>query len=208
MKKEKMIRILIAFIGVVMIGIGVSFNAQAALGNDPIGIVYDGIRTTMHFSSDQLGTASNIVNLVLIVIVFWMDRRYVDIGTLVYIIPYGVIVNVGAKLYHALFHVQQLPTQILAAVIGCTLLYVGVGIYIAADIGVDPFSGLVLALTDKVKKEYQTVKVTFDLICILVGFVLGGKLGAITIITALTAGPCIQFVSRKIRSIKFVQKLF
>lgn len=207
MKKKTGIRILIAFIGVVMIGIGVSFNAQAALGNDPIGIVYDGIRTTMHFSSEQLGTASNIVNIVLLVVVFLLNRHYVNIGTLIYILPYGLIVNAGAKLYHLLFRANVLPVQILGAAVGCTLLYIGVGIYITADMGVDPFSGLVLALTDIVHKEYGTVKIIFDMSCIALGFLLGGKLGAITIITALTAGPCIQFVSKRLKRLEFIQNL-
>jgi hypothetical protein len=39
------------------------------------------------------------------------------------------------------------------------------------------------------------VKIGFDLTMIVLGTVLGGKLGAVTIVTALTAGPVIQFFS-------------
>jgi uncharacterized membrane protein YczE len=75
------------------------------------------------------------------------------------------------------------------------LLYIGVSIYITVDIGVDPFTGLVLVLRDNLKKEYRFVKIGFDLTMIVLGTVLGGKLGAVTIVTALTAGPVIQFFS-------------
>ena len=50
--------------GIILVGTGVAFNAAAALGNDPVGIVYDGIRSALNLSSEQLGMASNIVNIV------------------------------------------------------------------------------------------------------------------------------------------------
>ena len=62
MKREKRIRIILAILGIILVGTGVAFNAAAALGNDPVGIVYDGIRSALNLSSEQLGMASNIVN--------------------------------------------------------------------------------------------------------------------------------------------------
>ena len=41
MKREKGIRIILAILGIILVGTGVAFNAAAALGNDPVGIVYD-----------------------------------------------------------------------------------------------------------------------------------------------------------------------
>ncbi|MGN1192383.1 MAG: YitT family protein [Dorea sp.] len=195
MKKEKIANIILAFVGIVLVGTGVAFNAAAALGNDPVGIVYDGIRNAANLSSEQLGIASNIVNFVLCIVVFLMNRHYVNVGTFIYIIPYGTVVDMGGKLYHILIKTQTLPFQIMGAAAGCLLLYTGVAMFITADIGLDPFTGVVMVLKDKVGKEYRTVKVIFDIGCIVLGFVLGGKLGVITIITALSAGPVIQFLS-------------
>ena len=111
--------------GIILVGTGVAFNAAAALGNDPVGIVYDGIRSALNLSSEQLGMASNIVNIVLVVIIFFWERHYVNIGTFIYIIPYGFVVDLGGRLYHMLFKVQTLPVQIAGAAIGCFLLYMG-----------------------------------------------------------------------------------
>lgn len=90
-------------------------------------------------------------------------------------------------------------TQIVGATVGCTLMYLGVAMFITADMGLDPFTGLVMVLRDKTKKEFQTVKISFDVGCIAIGFLLGGKLGVITVITAVTAGPAIQLLVRKDR---------
>ena len=198
MKKIKFSKLILAIVGIILVGTGVAFNAAAALGNDPIGIVYDGIRNIAHLSGEQLGMASNLVNIVLVLIVFLLDSHYVNVGTWIYIIPYGTVVAFGGKLYHMIFATQNLWNQMIGAFCGCMLLYTGVAMYIAADVGLDPFTGLVMVLRDKVDREYKTVKVCFDILCILLGVVIGGKLGVITIITALTAGPVIQFLSNKI----------
>lgn len=190
-------KLLLAAAGILLVGIGIAFNAAAALGNDPIGIVYDGIRNTAGLSPQQLGMASNLVNIALVAAVFLLGRRYVNIGTFIYIIPYGTIVSLGGKLYGILFQVQTLPIRMLGAAIGCLLLYTGVAMFITADIGLDPFTGMVMIIRDKIGKEYGTVKVCFDAGCIILGFVLGGKLGIITILTALSAGPLIQLFANR-----------
>lgn len=195
MKKEKLISLILAFAGVMLVGTGVAFNAAAALGNDPVGIVYDGIRNAARLSPEQLGIASNIVNVALIIIVFFTGRHYVNIGTFIYVIPYGLAVDFGGRLYHMLFQTHALPLQILGATLGCLLLYTGVAMFITADIGLDPFTGIVMVIKDRLKKEFKYVKVGFDIGCIILGFSLGGKIGAITVITALMAGPLIQLLS-------------
>ncbi len=194
--------IILAFVGIVLVGVGVAFNAAAALGNDPVGIMYDGIRSFLGLTSEELGLASNLVNIALMVLVFFTGRHYINIGTFVYIIPYGFIVSLGGKLYHLIFQVQTFPIQVLGAVIGCLLLYTGVAMYITADIGLDPFTGVVMVLRDRLKKEYRYVKIGFDISCILIGTLLGGKLGVITIITALSAGPVIQFLSDQMNKVR------
>ena len=202
MKKEKISMLLLAVIGIILVGVGVAFNAAAALGNDPVGMMYDGIRSAAGLTSEQLGTASNLVNVVLVVLVFFTGRKYINIGTLVYCIPYGTIVGLGGKLYHRIFPVQNPGTQILGAVLGCLMLYTGVAMYITADIGLDPFTGVVMVIKDRLGKEFRTVKIGFDISCIIIGTILGGKLGVITVITALTAGPVIQFLSDQINKMR------
>ena len=188
--------VLIALIGVLLVGVGVAFNNCAGLGNDPVGIVYDGIRNVTGMGAEQLGLASNIVNLSLALLVFFTGRKYISVGTLVYFLPYGFFVELGILLYQLLApDTGGLAVQIAFSVVGCLLLYLGVAVYITMDIGVDPFTGIVLVIRDAVKKEYRIVKIIFDITMIILGTVLGGKLGAVTIITALTAGPVIQFFS-------------
>ena len=45
---------------------------------------------------------------------------------------------------------------------------------------------------EKLKLDYSKTKWLFDGTLTVVGFILGGKLGVITLLTALTGGPGIQ----------------
>ena len=187
--------ILAAAFGVLLVGIGVAFNNCAGFGNDSIGIVYDGIRSISGMDQARLGMVSNGVNLSLIVLLFFIGRRYVSVGTFVYLLPYGFCVDAGNFQYRLLAFSESTGIRVIFSVIGCTLLCLGVAIYITVDIGVDPFTGIVLVLRDALKKEYRYVKIGFDITLIVIGTLLGGKLGVVTVITAFAVGPLIQFFS-------------
>lgn len=192
-------RILAAILGVFFVGVGVAFNNCAGLGNDPVGIVYDGIRNAAGLSAEQLGMASNVVNILLMLVLWGIGRRYISIGTIIYFLPYGFFVSIGERIYRMLVHADTLAVRGGFSIIGCLLLYLGVAIFIVVDIGVDPFTGIVLVICDKIKKEYRFVKIAFDISMILLGTVLGGRLGVVTIVTALTGGPVIQFFKNQIQ---------
>jgi len=190
-----------ATFGIFLTGLGVAFNNCAGLGNDPIGIVYDGIRTVAKLNREQLGTASNLVNIILIVLLVFIGRRYVHVGTLLSVITYGFFVNIGTKIYYYINITDTFMNNCITSAIGCTLLYMGVSIFITMDIGVDPFTGIVLVINDKTGWNFKRTKILFDLCMIVIGTVLGGKLGAITFITALTAGPTIELFVNNLKKL-------
>lgn len=75
------------------------------------------------------------------------------------------------------------------------MLFIGIGIFIAINIGVDPVTGVNMLVKDKTKLQYKTAKIICDLTSLIIGFSLGGKAGVVTIITAFIAGPVIQKIS-------------
>lgn len=198
MKKINLWKLLVALIGIFFVGVGVSFNVLTSLGNDFIGMIYDGLRNTFQLAESQLGLVTHIVNYSLIVVLFLFGRRYLNIGTFIYILPYGFFVDIGTKLYQNLFLSDGFITRLSAGLIGCLLIYTGVSFFIAVDIGLDPYTGVVMIIRDKLKSEYRKVKIAYDLALVAIGTALGGQFGIITVITVLTAGPSIQWISSKL----------
>ena len=192
-----------AFFGVFLLAVGVSLNSWANLGNDSIAIFFDGVKTMLKLDANQLGTASTIVNAALIVLMWFLRRRYINIGTFINVIPYGFIVNMVSSLLLQWLPYERLEVRILSSIFGCLLLYIGVGIYVAADIGIDPFTGIVFLLSEKLRWPYRLTKILFDILLIAVGALMGGAMGVVTVFTAFTAGPCIQYVVQRVRPILY-----
>lgn len=199
-------RVVVSMIGIALLCIGVAFNNNTMFGNDPVGIVYDGLRITMNYSQAELGVASNYINVSLIIILLFFGRRYVNIGTLLYLIPYGLLISFGSQLYVLLFDNGILLDRVLGGVIGTSIFFIGVSLFVASNIGVDPVNGLVLTLRDKTGWSLQKMKVTVDLCLIVIGLLLGGKFGLITVITAITTGPAIQYLSQLFEKHIFAEK--
>ena len=197
-KKITIQQILAALVGVFCASIGVAFNNLAGWGNDSVGMLYDGIRSFFGMPVEQLGLVSNGVNIVLIIFLLIFAGRYVSIGTIVYLLPYGFFVDIGTHLYPVLFPSDFYLIRILGSIVGCLLICIGIAIYIVLDIGVDPFTGIVLFLRDKTKIEYGYLKIAFDFTLIVIGALLGGRLGAVTFITAMVIGPTVQFLTERL----------
>lgn len=185
-------KISVAMIGIFLVCIGVAFNNNTGLGNDPVGIIYDGLRSFFHIPIVQLGFVSNFINIALIVVLLLIGRHYVNIGTFMYLIPYGLFITIGSHLYPVLFQSNAIGVRLLGGLTGITLYYIGISLFVAADIGVDPFNGFMLTIRDKTGWSIRRSKITFDVVLMTSGFLLGGKFGLITIVTALTTGPTIQ----------------
>lgn len=192
-------RVLIAVIGIFFVGLGVAFNAGTLFGNDPIAILYDGLRSLLKMAPEELGLISNAVNVGMIVILFLIGKKYINIGTLIYILPFGFFVSMGTNIYNVIINQSSIVQRIIGAVIGCTATYFGVALFILADIGLDPFTGVVMVIKDKIGWSFRKTKICFDIVMVLIGFLSGGKLGVITLITIVTAGPTIQFFSDRLK---------
>lgn len=196
----------IALVGIFLVCIGVAFNNNTRLGNDPVGIIYDGLRAAFHIPRVQLGMVSNVLNIFLILLLFLVGRHYVNVGTVMYLVPYGMFITIGSHLYPHIFTNDALITRLAGGATGIILYYIGISLFVAADIGVDPFNGFMLTIRDKTGWSMRRSKMTFDVCLMLAGFLMGGKFGIITIVTALTTGPTIQALSELIQKRVFMER--
>lgn len=188
-------KIIIAFFGVAFIGFAIAFNASAFMGNDPLSVFFDGVRAVMYQLTgiNNLGLATNIVNYTLMVIIFLIARKYINIGTFIYTLPLGSFVQLGFKIFGAL----HIPTdvigwQIFSFLLGCFMLFLGIAIFIAVDIGLDPWTALTMFIGEKIHKSFRIVKVCLDITTLVIGFFMGGRFGPATIFAAIAGGPSIQ----------------
>ena len=197
----------LAIAGAILCGLGCGLVNFASVGMDSVGIFYDGIRNVLNLQPDQIGYASYIVSFVLSVFLLFADRKYVSFGSVIYIVFYGLFANLGTLLGETFIKTDNVYIMYAVAISGLILLFIGLGIYIAIDIGVDAFTGVVLWLSNVTHKKMETVKVIFDLALTVIGILLGGKIGVITVVSIAMVGPAIAFFTKQVQKIYFKWKI-
>ncbi|MGJ0707362.1 YczE/YyaS/YitT family protein, partial [Enterococcus avium] len=157
---------LYSLLGVFSVCIGIAFLNNTLLGNDPIGVFYDGIREFSGFSQPELGKVSNYINIILLVFLFVCGRNYFSVGTFLYLIPYGSFISIGSRVYTWLFVNIDSSFRIIISILGCLLYYFGISLFIACNIGTDPFNGFVFAIQDKIGWSLRKVKISLDILLV------------------------------------------
>ena len=213
MKKNKikldfsLSKINLCLIAVLLVGTGIALNSLSMLGNDSIALFYDGIRVFLNLGSEKLGLVSNTVNIILFLFVLFLSPKLINVGTIIYTVVLGFVINGVTILYNLLNIPFILITQICLGLFGCTFLFMGVGLFIATNIGLDPVTGFTVMLSEKLKLEFKYFKIIFDIALIIIGTVLGGKIGVLTIFAAVTAGFTIQFFADRFTQLLGKMKL-
>ena len=187
-------RILLVILGQLFISAGVSLLLYINLGADPMGVFHTGVANALNIGFAQ---AFFIENIVVLVLVFLIDKRYIHIATVLTLF----VVSMTTKYFTALFmlfipHDAVFMIKIIVLLVACLLISIGLNFYVLPDLGVGPLDVVVEMIVDKKRYSYQSVKVIADLVYLAIGFALGGVVGIGTIISAFVVGPMIQFTRK------------
>ena len=192
-------KMILAFLGDVLIGLGIGLHSCAGLGNDPISVFSDGLHKFFNIS---MGLAVNITAYTLLVVVLAFGRKYINIGTLINVLPLGSFVNLGVGMYSAIgAHAGGLILRGVIVIVACVFLYFGTALFITVDIGQDTWTGFAMLLRDKTGVEYRLIRMVLDVSSFVIGFLLGGTVGAATILSAILGGPTIQMFCQLIKKL-------
>lgn len=192
-------RILMAVAGMAIAGIAVGFFKRAFFGVDPFQCFCNGINRVVPIG---FGTLYMLINAVLLVIDFFLDRHYIGISTFINLFLLGYAVEFSENMLAAWFGEPGLALRIAFLLIGIVISCIAAALYYTADLGVSPYDAIPLHIADRKPKlfgktvPFRVVRIISDLICVAVGFALGFLPGIGTIITALFMGPLITFFKR------------
>ena len=81
---------------------------------------------------------------------------------------------------------------------GVALVAVGSGFYLTAALGPGPRDGLMTGLHRRTGISLRVARVGIELTVLVTGFILGGTVGAGTVIFALTIGPGVQLAVERL----------
>lgn len=201
-------RVILFFIGMSIIQLGVALFLRTNIGSDTFTVFTQGLSETLNKTSlssnavvnmisGNKGVTPGVANMIILIFMFcailFIERKRINIGTLICVIGVGPIIDLGVKII-SYFPVESynIFIRMLLVVFGCFIIAVGFSILSAANIGVAPNDIIPFIIVDKTKIEYRWVRIALDAAFLIGGYFLGGKVGIGTVLSMLAIGPFIQ----------------
>lgn len=199
-KLNLLIRLLLLLIGIIILGFGAAFLTSVGIGGDAVLVFEQGFAKAINVN---LGNGVLILNIIILIILFFLDRQMINIGTVITVLLIGPIINFFLKV-NLFPNSSYLIIKILLCLIAILITAFGIALYLYANIGYAPFEGIIMAVKKKTKLEFRYIKIANDVILFIVGWVLGGTFGIGSIMTIFLFGPLIDFYTKLIKKIKLV----
>ncbi|MEA4821829.1 MAG: hypothetical protein VB122_06370 [Erysipelotrichales bacterium] len=200
MKNNFFYKLFWVFISVILLGLGGYLFVMANIGSDALTVFNQGVAT---FLNIDFGYGIIITNSILIIVMFFVRRDLISYGTFMSLLI-GPIVNLFSSI-SLLVTPNSIYLKILMLVIGIIIAALGIAIYISMKLGLSPFESVVVAIQEKLKTHFRYVKIVFDAILFIIGYLLGGVVGFGSIIAIITIGPLVDLFILVFKKIKIFQ---
>ena len=206
--KEWVVRVITLLVGLTIAHLGVTLFLLSELGSDPFNVLIQGIYRRLSAMTGWGFLTHGRVHIgacfLIIVVLLFVDRSYIKIGTVLCMICGGPIIDFFTMILGPLsIQTMALPVRILVLVLGCVILAYGMTIVIKSDAGTGPNDLVAIVISDKLHREFSIVRIIVDVYFVAAGWLLGGTFGLGTVICAALVGPVAGiFLPRNERIIK------
>ncbi len=179
-------RLVQLFVGLSVFGLSMAMLIQAGRGMIPWDVLHYGLAEHLPLS---FGTI--VIVVALAVLLLWIPLREMPgLGTLSNAIWVGIAADFSLSVLPA---PEDLPWQLLLMTVGIVLNAAATAMYIGAQLGPGPRDGLMTGLARISPLSLRVIRTGIEIAVVLIGWLLGGVVGAGTVLFALTIGPLTQF---------------
>ena len=186
------VRLLRLLLGLALYGVSIALMIRGNIGASPWDVFAQGLSRTTGIS---FGLCTIIISGV--VLLLWIPlRQRPGFGTIANAVLVGVFADVGLAVIPQADH---LVWQVLFFVAGLFMLAFATALYIGAGLGPGPRDGLMTGLVRVSGRPVWLIRTGIELTVVVVGFFLGGVVGAGTAAFALGVGPLTQLTLRWLR---------
>ena len=192
--KEWIVRSIILVIGLIIAHLGVTLFLLSDLGADPFNVFVQGIfrKISAAINNDLIthGRVHMAISLIIIVILLFVDKTYVKIGTVICMVCGGPIIDFFTNILNHILPLEKTNSlRFLMLFLGCVILAYGMTIVIKSDAGTGPNDLVAVVISDKIKKKFGVTRLVVDICFTLLGFLLGGTVVYGTLVCVSLVGP-------------------
>lgn len=186
------LRLLRLTLGLALYGVAIALMIRGNIGASPWDVFSQGLSRTTGIS---FGVCTIIISGV--VLLLWIPLKQMPgVGTVANAILVGLFADLGLALIPQANH---LALQVSSFAGGLILLAFATALYIGAGLGPGPRDGLMTGLVRVTGRPVWLIRTGIELSVVVVGFFLGGVVGAGTAAFALGVGPITQVALRWLR---------
>lgn len=172
-------------VGLVMYGASLAMMVRGGLGLAPWDVLHSGL---IRYVPITLGQA--VVAVSFVVLLAWFPLREVPgVGTVANAVVVGTSADATLALLEAPDALVARTALMLGGVVLCGL---ATAVYIGAQLGRGPRDGLMTGLHRRTGLSIRLVRTAIEITVVVIGLLLGGKLGVGTVVFALSIGPIAQ----------------
>jgi uncharacterized membrane protein YczE len=175
------------YLGLFLYGVSLALMVRGALGLAPWDVLHSGFVRHVPMT---LGQA--VVLFSFVVLVLWIPLRETPgLGT----ISNAVVVGLSADATLAVLEAPDAIAGRLGLMVGGVVLCgLASALYIGAQLGRGPRDGLMTGLARRTGLSLRLVRTGLEVAVVVIGLLLGGVLGAGTVVYALAIGPLTQLM--------------
>jgi len=186
----RLVRRLVSLVwGLFLYALGIVLCIQANIGCAPWDVLHMGLSFKLGMT---MGQTSILVGALICLIVFLL-REKLGIGTLSNMLLIGVFMDLifSLKIIPA---ANRIWTGMIVMIAGLFVIAFGSYFYIGAGFGAGPRDSLMVCLRRRVDWPVGVCRALVEGSALLLGFLMGGKVGIGTVIAVFGIGLCVQIV--------------
>jgi uncharacterized membrane protein YczE len=185
-------RLVQLYAGLVLYGVSMALLVRSSLGVMPWDVLHQGLARQLGWS---LGSVTIVVGA--LVLLAWVPlRERPGLGTLSNVVVVGLAVDAALAVLAA---PEGLAGRVAFAASGILLNGVATAAYIGVDLGPGPRDGLMTGLVRRTGRPVGLVRTAIEVMVVATGWLLGGTLGVVTVVYALTIGPLVHVLLPRLR---------
>ncbi|MBQ7486403.1 MAG: hypothetical protein IJT77_02795 [Clostridia bacterium] len=185
-------------IGVLMCALSVAVFMHSGFGLDPFQCASQGI-FRVFTGRVSFGTFYMIWSFVLLIVDLFLDRSQIGITTFANLFLLGYMVDASKAMLEHLFPAPGLVLRIVMLIMGVVIVCIAASLYFTSNQGVSVYDAISKGLSARGFAiaghviPFKYIRISTDIICVLIGMVFGLLPGIGTLISAFFMGPLIDW---------------
>lgn len=173
--------------GLIILAFGISLTIKGQLlGISPWDVLHVGLFLNFGLT---IGSWSIISGLVIVLGTAIGTKRLPKIGTWLNMILVGLFIDFFIWL---LPNLTQYFLQTVFFTAGVLIMGIGVGVYVAPNVGAGPRDSVMLLIVEKTGWSVKRVRTGIEILVAIIGWSLGGPIGFGTVLIAITLGQIVH----------------